>query len=57
MACAMVTGIAARVISKNPATLLMNPDISRHQAFTKLLSSKYVDLGFPLTHQGFGRPA
>jgi subtilisin len=56
MACPAVTGYAARLLSANPAVLVMPRDAQRTRAITSLLSQNAVSLGFPFDFEGFGRP-
>ena len=54
MAAAAATGIAARLLSDQPALLAMPADSARSQAVLNLLGSSAVAKGFGFSHEGFG---
>ncbi len=54
MACPMVTGVAARLLSAETAILAMPRDSARSEAIVRFLAEKVKTLGFDPTFEGTG---
>jgi subtilisin len=57
MACPIVTGIAAQLLSAEPKLLRMKPDAARSEAMAQVLFSRAKQMGFGTEFEGFGRCA
>lgn len=55
-ACAIISGIATRLLCSNPKIIAMERSINRSIAIINLLNSYIKDMGFNSLYQGYGMP-
>ena len=55
MACAAATGLAARLLGRNPALLSANRDLARAAAIQNMLHGAATPFGFGFKYEGAGR--
>jgi subtilisin len=57
MACPVVTGVAAALLSQNQQVLSMSRSSTRSAAIVQLIQQSCEPVGLAQTSEGFGRPA